>query len=71
MYARGAVVVWDPNFSKTMPPKFRAVAEYAEIQPPLTLPMRLGRHSVQIGWALLRPRPVVAATPGAQAKAPP
>jgi 4-amino-4-deoxy-L-arabinose transferase-like glycosyltransferase len=71
MYARGAVVVWDPNFSKTMPPKFRAVAEDAEIQPPLTLPMRLGRHSVQIGWALLRPRPVVAATPGAQAKAPP
>ena len=36
------------------------VADDAEIQPPLTLPMRLGSLSVTVGWALLRPRPVVA-----------
>jgi hypothetical protein len=58
----GAMVVWDATVSPTIPPKFRAIADDAEIQPTLTLPMRLGTFNVQIGWALLRPRPVVAGT---------
>jgi hypothetical protein len=69
--ARGAMVVWDANFSETMPPKFRSLAEDAEVQSILTLPARLGSVPARIGWALLRPRPAVAGAPGMQAKAPP
>jgi hypothetical protein len=65
------MVVWDAHFSETMPPKFRAIAEDAEVQPILTLPMRLGSLPSRIGWALLRPRPAVAGASGMQAKAPP
>jgi hypothetical protein len=36
------------------------VAGDAEVQPPFTLPMRLGAGMVTVGWAVLRPRPVVA-----------
>jgi hypothetical protein len=67
--AHGALVVWDAAFSETMPLRFRAVAEDAEVQPTLTLPMRLGSLPSRIGWALLRPRPAVAGSPSIQAKA--
>ena len=60
---RGAVVVWPAGDPNTLPPGFRAIAEDAEIQPGLTLPMNLGTGVVPIGWAVLRPRPVVAAAP--------
>jgi 4-amino-4-deoxy-L-arabinose transferase-like glycosyltransferase len=69
--ARGAVVVWDAAVTRTMPPAFRAIAEDAEVQPSLTLPMRLGTLSMNIGWAVLRPRPAVAGTLGIQAKVTP
>jgi hypothetical protein len=67
--ARGALVVWNAGFSITMPPQYRGIAEDAEVQPTLTLPMRLGALSVKVGWAVLWPRPAVAGAPGSQAQA--
>jgi 4-amino-4-deoxy-L-arabinose transferase-like glycosyltransferase len=59
--ARGAIVVWIETPNKNgMPPAFRAIAEDAEAQPPFTLPMRAGLGTRTFGWAVLRPRPVVA-----------
>lgn len=58
--ARGAVVVWINGDARTLPVQYRAVAEDAEIQEPFTLPMRLGPGRATVGWAVLRPRPVVA-----------
>ena len=59
--ARGAIVVWtnggDP---RVVPREYLAVAEDAEVQPPFTLPGRLGNGTVTVAWAVLRPRPVVA-----------
>jgi hypothetical protein len=61
LLARGAVVVWtDGSNPRVLPPRYRAIAENAEIQPPFTLPFRLGTQVLTVGWAVLRPRPVVA-----------
>jgi hypothetical protein len=55
------LVVWTGGDGlRGLPLEFRAVAEDAEIQPPFTLPMRLGNGTVTVNWAVLRPRPVVA-----------
>ena len=62
--SRGAVVVWtDGRDPRVVPAPYRAIAEDAEVQPSFTLPFRLGAGSVTVGWAVLRPRPVVAQTP--------
>jgi 4-amino-4-deoxy-L-arabinose transferase-like glycosyltransferase len=61
--ARGAVVVWVEGNPRVLPPPYRAVAEDAELQEPFTLPYRRGPGGVTVGWAVLRPRPVVALTP--------
>jgi 4-amino-4-deoxy-L-arabinose transferase-like glycosyltransferase len=61
--ARGAVVVWTDDNPRALPPAYRAIAEDAEIQPPFTLPFRLGSRTLTVNWAVLRPRPVVAQTP--------
>jgi hypothetical protein len=58
--SRGAVVVWTDGPTNVLPQAYRAVADDAEVQPPFTLPMRLGPGTVTVGWAVLRPRPVVA-----------
>ena len=58
--ARGAVVVWTGGSPSALPLAYRAIADDAEIQPPFTLPMRLGAGTVSVSWAVLRPRPVVA-----------
>jgi hypothetical protein len=60
LHARGAIVVWTTGNPNVLPPAYRAVAGDAEVQPPFTLPMRLGAGTVTVGWAVLRPRPVVA-----------
>ncbi|HWL31324.1 MAG TPA: glycosyltransferase family 39 protein [Xanthobacteraceae bacterium] len=60
LHARGAIVVWTTGRPNVLPPAYRAVAGDAEVQPPFTLPMRLGTATISIGWAVLRPRPVVA-----------
>jgi hypothetical protein len=56
--ARGAVVVWVAGDPDVLPPMFRAVASGAQVQPVLTLPLHPGGGVTQVGWALLRPRPV-------------
>ena len=62
--ARGAVVVWtDGSDPHVLPRAYRAIADDAEVQPGFTLPFRLGTGSLPVGWAVLRPRPVVAQTP--------
>ena len=58
--ARGAAVVWTDGDPGRLPAAYRAIAEDAELQPPFTLPFRLGTQTLTVGWALLRPRPVVA-----------
>ena len=58
--ARGAVVVWTEGDPRVLPIVFRNVAVDAEIQEPFTLPYRKGAGEVQVGWAVLRPRPPVA-----------
>ena len=65
MLAKGAVIIWTSGDGdvRTLPPAFRSVAEYAEVQEPFTLPYRRGQGEVQFGWAVLRPRPAVAALP--------
>ena len=61
--ARGAIVVWPGSDARAIPPQYRAMADDAEIQQSFTLPLRQGAGTVDISWAVLRPRPVVAATP--------
>jgi 4-amino-4-deoxy-L-arabinose transferase-like glycosyltransferase len=59
--SRGAVVLWtDGGDPKVLPPAFRAIAADAEIQPPFWLPFQVGGPVVEVGWAVLRPRPVIA-----------
>jgi hypothetical protein len=63
--ARGAIVLWHAEESPGgMPRAYRGIAGEAEVQPPFTLPMRMGQGSVSFGWAVLRPRPVVAGASG-------
>jgi len=62
--SRGAVVLWtDGSDPRVLPPAFRAIAADAEIQPPFWLPFQIGGPVVEVGWAVLRPRPVVAVRP--------
>lgn len=63
LVAKGAAVVWTEGDPRMLPPAFRAVAADAEAQEPFVLPYRRGRGAVIVGWALLRPRPVVAGRP--------
>jgi 4-amino-4-deoxy-L-arabinose transferase-like glycosyltransferase len=57
---KGAVVVWTAGNPRVLPPAFRAVAEDAEIQQPFGLPYRRVPGGIEVGWAVLRPRPAVA-----------
>jgi 4-amino-4-deoxy-L-arabinose transferase-like glycosyltransferase len=61
--ARGALVVWTGGDPNIMPVELRTVAADAAIQPPLLLHDRRGDSSVDVGWAILQPRPSYAAGP--------
>lgn len=53
---KGAVVVWTLQESPDyMPDFFQSVADYADVQKPISLPMRVGKGEIKFGWALLRP----------------
>jgi 4-amino-4-deoxy-L-arabinose transferase-like glycosyltransferase len=60
LIARGAVVVWTEGDRRVLPVAFRGVAEDAEVQEPFTLPFRRGGGTLEVGWAVLRPRSVFA-----------
>jgi 4-amino-4-deoxy-L-arabinose transferase-like glycosyltransferase len=54
---RGAVVIWSDGDRTRVPPNYAPLAPNAEVQPPLTLPMRWGNGEMTFGWAIVRPRP--------------
>jgi 4-amino-4-deoxy-L-arabinose transferase-like glycosyltransferase len=60
---KGAVVVWTAGDLNAVPPALRTVAVDAAVQPPLLLHDRRGDSIVQVGWAILHPRPSYAAGP--------
>ena len=51
---RGAVVIWNGG-GTAVPAEYAALAPKAEVQPPLTLPMRWGNGEMTFGWAIVRP----------------
>ena len=57
---RGAVVVWTAGDPRVLPLRFRGMAEDAETQEPLALPFHAGSMVLNVGWAVLRPRPAFA-----------
>ncbi len=64
LQTKGAVVVWtDGANPRVVPRAYRAVAADAEVQPPFSLRPHVGGPVVQVGWAVLRPRPAFAAVP--------
>jgi hypothetical protein len=55
--ARGAVVVWTEGDLKVLPVEYRNLAADAQVQPPFMLPSRRGDQVLNVGWAILLPRP--------------
>ncbi len=58
--ARGAVVVWTEGDLDVVPPRYRKVASEAAVQPPFLIPDRRGDSFVNVGWAILLPKPAFA-----------
>ena len=55
--ARGAVVVWTTGDLNAVPVEFRTIAVDAAVQPPFLLHYLRGDSSVNVGWAILMPKP--------------
>src|SRR5262245_44165127 len=55
--SKGAVVVWTDGDLNAVPPGLRSVAGDAAVQPPFVLRDRRGDLSINVGWAILYPRP--------------
>jgi len=53
---RGAVVIWSDGDRTKVPANYAPLAPNAEVQPPLTLPMRWGNGAMTFGWAIVPPR---------------
>jgi len=62
---RGAVVVWTAGDLRVMPPELRTIAADAAVQPPFLLHFRRGDASLDVGWAILLPKPSYAGPPSA------
>ena len=58
--ARGAVVVWTGGELDTIPVAYRKIASEAAVQPPFLIPDRRGDSFVNVGWAILLPKPAFA-----------
>jgi hypothetical protein len=54
---RGAAVVWTGGDPQVLPVEYRTVAADAAVQQPFTLPFRRGDQVLNVGWAILLPRP--------------
>jgi hypothetical protein len=59
--ARGAVLVWTDSDRHAIPITLRNIAGEAAVQPPFKLGYRRGAGQVEVGWAILLPRPSYAA----------
>jgi hypothetical protein len=55
--SKGAVVVWTEGDLKVIPPGLRNIAADAAVQPPFVLRDRRGDSSINVGWAILYPKP--------------
>jgi hypothetical protein len=55
--SKGAVVVWTDGDLNAVPPGLRSVAVDAAVQPPFVLRDRRGDSSINVGWAILYPKP--------------
>src|SRR5665647_3428503 len=55
--ARGALVVWTEGDLKALPMELRNIAADAAVQPPFLVPFRRGDQTLNVGWAILLPRP--------------
>ncbi|MDO9411319.1 MAG: glycosyltransferase family 39 protein [Pseudolabrys sp.] len=58
--ARGAVVVWTGGDLETIPVAFRKIASEAAVQPSFIIPDRRGDSFINVGWAILLPKPAFA-----------
>jgi len=54
--AQGAAVVWTGDDRINLPEAYAAIADGARVQAPLDLPMRWGRGTVKVGWAIIPPK---------------
>ena len=52
----GAIVAWMDSDPAVMPQAFAQIAAGAQLQPPLTVPLRWKKGEITIGWAILRPQ---------------
>jgi Dolichyl-phosphate-mannose-protein mannosyltransferase len=53
--ARGAAVVWTGDDRTNLPDAYATIAQRAQVQAPFDLPMRWGRGSIKVGWAIIPP----------------
>jgi len=60
---KGALVVWTVGDLTTIPPELRGVAADAAVQPSFLVPFRRGDSKLNVGWAILQPRPAFALKP--------
>ena len=58
---KGAVVVWTAGDLNAVPPGLRSIAADAAVQPPFLLRHLRGDLNLNVGWAILHPRPSYAA----------
>ncbi len=59
--SKGALVVWTAGDLTAVPPELRTIAVEAAVQPPFQLHDRRGDSTLNVGWAILQPRPSYAA----------
>ncbi len=61
--SKGALVVWTDGDLTAVPPALRTIAVEAAVQPPIQLRDRRGDSALDVGWAILQPRPSYASRP--------
>ena len=50
-------MVWTEGDLTALPVELRTIAADAAVQPPFLLPFRRGNQMLNVGWAILLPRP--------------
>ena len=61
--SKGALVVWTAGDLTAVPPELRTIAVEAAVQPSFQLHDRRGDSTLNVGWAILQPRPSYAGGP--------
>ena len=50
------MVIWSDGDRTKVPESYAALTPNAQVQPPLTLPMRWGNGAMTFGWAIVPPQ---------------